>query len=264
MRRLIVSFLFYSKSFFQFINFFVILKNFELMKIKKKKLFLVLLTFGLLSPISKTFGQSEKFSIESNNEALNIYFGETLPSELLKGMGKENVVIQISDDKGNIVKKLNVVEFKNYPMTNPGMFNVHVHSDHIPNIADNECNHELHDKDYKVIVLPYRLNFDMSAIQFSRNLIGGVDMQNSYLTIPIEFLSASNESIKLSDFKLIGSGVNNTIVGTLSDKDLILNPGTNLLTFQLSGSVQTGTYVMFDFLDPTGRTVCYYYPNQIK
>jgi len=149
-------------------------------------------------------------------------------------------------------------------MTNPGMFNVHVHSDHIPNIADNECNHELHDKDYKVIVLPYRLNFDMSAIQFSRNLIGGVDMQNSYLTIPIEFLSAANESLKLSDFKLIGSGVNNTIVGTLSDKDLILNPGTNLLTFQLSGSVQTGTYVMFDFLDPTGRAVCYYYPNQIK
>lgn len=234
------------------------------MKFQKNKLLLVLLIVGFLSSVSQTFGQNEIRYTESNIDAISIYFGETLPNELLKGMGKENVVIQISDEKGNIVNNLNVIEFKNYPMSNPGKYNIHVHSDHNVNIADNQCNHELHDKDFKVIVLPYRLIFDMSAIQFSRNLIGGADMQNSSLTIPIEFSSASNEAMKLSDFKLIGSGVNNTIVGTLSEKDLILNPGTNLLTFQLSGSVQSGTYVMFDFLDPTGRTNCYYYPNQIK
>lgn len=234
------------------------------MKFQKNKLLLVLLIVGFLSSVSKTFGQNEILSTESNIDAISIYFGETLPNELLKGMGKENVVIQISDEKGNIVNELNVLEFKNFPMSNPGKYNIHVHSDHNANIADNQCNHELHDKDYEIIVLPYRLIFDMSAIQFSRNLIGGVDMQNSSLTIPVEFSSASNEAMKLSNFTLIGSGVNNTIVGTLSEKEMILNPGNNVLTFQLSGSVQTGTYVMFDFLDPSGRTYCYYYPNQIK
>jgi hypothetical protein len=234
------------------------------MKFQKNKLLLVLLIVGFLSSVSKTFGQNEIRSTESNIDALSIYFGETLPNELLKGMGKENVVIQISDVKGNIVNKLNATEFSKYTMSNPGKYNVHMHSDHNVNFDDNQCNHDLHDKDYTVNVLPYRLIFDMSAIQFSRNLIGGVDMQNSTLTIPVEFSSASNEAMKLSDFRLIGSGVNNTIVGTLSEKEMILTPGINLLTFHISGSVQTGTYVMFDFLDPTGRTLCYYYPNQIK
>lgn len=234
------------------------------MKIQKNKFLLMFFILGFLSQVSNAFGQNEILSSESNSNLISIYFGETLPHEILKGMGKENLVIQISDDKGNIVNKLNVIEFTNYTMSNPGKYDIHVHSDHIDNFDDNQCNHDLHDKDFKIIVLPYRLIFDLSAIQFSTNLVGGVDMQNSSLTLPIEFSSASNEAMKLSDFRLIGSGVNNTIAGTLSEKEMILNPGSNLLTFHLSGSVQTGTYVMFDFLDPTGRTICYYYPNQIK
>ena len=234
------------------------------MKIQKNKFLLMFFILGFLSQASNAFGQDKILSSEGNSNTISIYFGETLPHEILIGMGKENLVIQISDDKGNIVNKLNATEFSKYTISNPGKYNVHVHSDHNINFDDNQCNHDLHDKDYTVNVLPYRLIFDMSSIQFSRNLIGGVDMQNSTLTIPVQFLSASNQSMKLSDFKLFGSGVNNTIVGTLSEKEMILNPGVNLLTFHLSGSVQTGTYVMFDFLDPTGRTLCYYYPNQIK
>jgi len=82
------------------------------MSIRKNKLLLVFFIIGFLIPVSFAFGQNETLSSESNSNTLSIYFGETLPNEIITGMGKENVAIQISDDKGNIVKKLNVTRIQ--------------------------------------------------------------------------------------------------------------------------------------------------------
>jgi hypothetical protein len=234
------------------------------MKFHKNSVMLTFLILAFVGIVSNAYTQDELVSSEGKNDLLSSYFGEKLPKEIIKGMGKENLIIQISDDKGNVVQTLNTTEFAEYAITNPGQYTVHVHSDHASNISDNQCNHELHDKVIQLSVLPYRLVFDFTAIQFLRNLEGGVDMLNSTLTVPVEFTSSTNEPLKLSGFGLVGAGINNTIVGTLSGNEVTLKPGINLLTFQLSGSVQAGTYVMFDFLDPIGRTNCYYYPNQIK
>src|SRR5574343_666055 len=108
------------------------------MSIRKNKLLLVFFMIGFLISVSFAFGHNDTLSSAMNSNTFSIYFREILHNEIITGMGKENLAIQITDESGNIVKKLNLTEFKNYPLTNPGMFNVHVHSDHIPNIADNE------------------------------------------------------------------------------------------------------------------------------
>jgi hypothetical protein len=234
------------------------------MKFQKNSVMLPFLILAFVGLVSNAYTQDEMGSSERSNDLLRIYLGESLPKGIIKGMGKENLVIQLSDDKGNVVQTLNATELAEYTMTNPGEYTIHIHSDHASNVNENQCNHDLHDKKIQLTVLPYRLVFDFEAIEFSRNLVGGVDMLNSTLTLPVEFTSSTNEPQKLSGFSLVGAGINNTVVGTLSENEITLQPGINRLTFKLSGSVQTGTYVMFDFLDPSGRTNCYYFPNQIK
>ena len=68
----------------------------------------------------------------------------------------------------------------------------------------------------------------------------------------------------ISGFKFQTAGINTTLEGAIPNEQISLNPGTNLISYQLQGSATKNTYIMFDFFDMNGRVHSFGYNTQIK
>jgi hypothetical protein len=101
-------------------------------------------------------------------------------------------------------------------------------------------------------------------MKLSSEIIGGKEMENETLAIPVIVNTYSGEVLKTQELKVATAGVNTTLEGKSMGENLTLNQGENLVTYKLKGSTSRNTYIMFDFYDMNGRVHSFGYATQIK
>ena len=151
-------------------------------------------------------------------------------------------------------------EINNYTFETPGTYKITYFENKI--ILEGECNHTDFPEVMLIKVSPYKMDFDFSTIQFSKKLEAGVPIENCNLTIDVHLKSFSNDKVAFPNGKFVSAGIGTTINGQLLN-EIILKPGTNNLTYKISGSATTDTYIMLDFFDINEQVQSYYYPTKL-
>jgi hypothetical protein len=105
--------------------------------------------------------------------------------------------------------------------------------------------------------------YQFDQISFSTALKSGVNNE-LIITVPVEMQSFTHKAFKLPKLTINGAGVNTHLTGQLTSSTVSIAEGITNLTFQLSGTVEKGTYIMLDFEDPFGQIQTYYHPIQIN
>ena len=235
------------------------------MKIQINKILSGFLLSCLLSIMSMAHAQDDSQNIFSEQEQAHyIYFGDSIGMEILNDMELTNLSIIVKNDNDELVAQLNESTLKEFVFSTPGNYKIELSSDHVLEKSDKECNHLVHNRIISLLVLPYHLQFDFNKMNFSTELIGGKDMTSALLSIPVEVKIYSGASVNLEKLKFLTAGVNTTLEGITKSDDLILNPGVNLISYQMKGQVSNNTFIMFDFLDNYGLVHSFGYPTKIK
>jgi hypothetical protein len=222
-----------------------------------------LVIFGFLSLESTTYSQDNNQNIIPTQEHY-IYFSEGLGKDVLHNMELTNLTIIVKNELDELVVQLNESTLNEFVFSTPGVFSIELSSDHAKEEDLKECNHLVHNRLISLRVLPYHLKFDFNKTTFSSQLVGDKEMSSALLTIPIEVQTYSKSSIKLGKFKFQTAGINTTLEGETKNENLILNPGVNLISYQMKGKVSENTFIMFDFFDNYGLVQSFGYPIQIK
>jgi hypothetical protein len=209
------------------------------------------------------FAQNEKKQLNSE-EVWNVYLSEGIPQEVLNNMEMNSLIMVIRNDQGKSVATLPVETYKDFSFSIPGTYTVELTSEHLVASGHEDCNHSDHNRIVMLEVLPYSIQFDFDNMKLSTEIIGGKDMSNETLTIPVIVKTYSNQELKTGTLKLSTAGVNTTLQGNVKDEQLTLNEGVNLVAYQLKGSSSKNTYIMFDFYDMDGRIHSFGYTTQIK
>lgn len=229
----------------------------------KNKILVVVLLLVTFGQVSKSFAQNESKN-SLNSEVSQVYFGEGLPIEIFNNMEMNNLSIGIKNEQSKSIATLGNESVKDFRFSIPGTYTIELASEHIADSGHETCNHLEHNRTVLIEVLPYSIQFDFDKMQLSSEIIGGKEMTNETLTIPVVVKSYSGGGLKTPKLKVSTAGVNTSIEGNMKDEHLTLNQGVNLVTYQLNGSASKNTYIMFDFYDMNGRVHSFGYTTQIK
>jgi hypothetical protein len=221
---------------------------------------LILITFG---QVSKSFSQNEK-NHSLNTEVSQIYFGEGLPVGICNNMEMNNISIGVKNEQGESIATLGNESVKDFSFSMPGTYTIELMSEHVAVSGHEECKHSDHNRTVLIEVLPYSIQFDFDNMKLSSEIIGGKEMENETLAIPVIVNTYSGEVLKTQELKVATAGVNTTLEGKSMGENLTLNQGENLVTYKLKGSTSRNTYIMFDFYDMNGRVHSFGYATQIK
>ena len=229
----------------------------------KNKILVVVLLFVTFGQVSKSFAQNEnKFS--QNSEVRQVYFGEGLPIEIFNNMEMNNLSIGIKNEQSKSIATKTSESLEDFTFSVPGTYTIELASENIADSGHEECNHSDHNRTVLIEVLPYSIQFDFDKMKLSSEIVGGKEMANETLTIPVIVKTFSGGGLKTQELKVSAAGVNTTLEGNSKEENLTLNEGVNLVTYQLNGSASKNTYIMFDFYDMNGRVHSFGYTTQIK
>jgi len=144
----------------------------------------------------------------------------------------------------------------------PGNYQIDIQEPHHHDPDD--CGHAHLPQKLLIKVSGVKMTYDMASLILSKEIIRGQETEGTTLSISA-FVDIYDNIPKVFPFKTFESaGVNTNILGTLTNPNLVLNKGINILEFSLSGTALSSTYIMFDFLDFNGNIQCYYLMDQIK
>ena len=130
---------------------------------------------------------------------------------------------------------------------------------------DEECNHSNQIKTIDLVVLPISFNLNFDKATFTQTIHGGVDVSGSQLIIPSKISVFPEAAILCNELKVISSGVNASISGRLTeDASCTFVSGSKSLNFNLSGSADADTYIMFDVFLNNILIDTYYLPTKIS
>lgn len=233
------------------------------MTYRKNKILVVILILVTFGQVSKSFAQNEK-KHSQNAEVTQVYFGEGLPIDIFSNLEMNNLSIGIKNEQEKLVANLTAETFKDFNFSIPGTYTVELTSEHVDVSGHEECNHTDHNRIVWFEVLPYSIQFDFDNMKLSSEIIGGKEMDNETLTIPVIVKTYSGQELKTGTLKLSTAGVNTSLAGNMKDEHLTLNEGVNLVAYQLKGAASKNTYIMFDFYDMDGRVHSFGYTTQIK
>jgi hypothetical protein len=156
---------------------------------------------------------------------------------------KENRIISLSGNQIN-----------NYIFEKPGSYEISFsenkkHSD--------DCNHPQFPEKMLVKVNSVRMQFDFSKIDFSEKIQKGRDCENIIITVPVNITTKDNSSTSLSSPGLIIAGIGTTLTAKPLSQEVMIKDGVQFLKYQLSGTVNKDTYLMFDFFDFNNQVQTY-------
>jgi len=233
------------------------------MKIQKINVVFMCLILCFFSLVSDVLAQ-EYSSNPLSKEERTIYFGEGIPSDVFYNMKLENLSIEVMNSEGSLLANLNELTFTSFLFNIPGDYTIYLKSNETGNVNHKECNHEDHERTVDLHVMPYHISFLFDEMTFSSELIGGKNMSGNTLQIPVDVKLYNASNLLISGFKFQTAGINTTLEGAIPNEQINLNPGTNLISYQLQGSATKNTYIMFDFFDMNGRVHSFGYNTQIK
>jgi hypothetical protein len=190
-----------------------------------------------------------------NYKEIKISFGEKINIQDLN----ENCLFEIFGFETQIKGVGN--ELNDFVFFKPGNFEIKI----VENVNHdlNSCDHKHFPEKIIVKVSPIKFTFHFDEILFSSAIHVGVKTDNITLKIPVTIDVFENSTIDYNFSIVNTSGLKTNIKGTLLE-NVILKSGKQILTYNLSGQVQSETYIMFDFMDYNGNVVVYNHPNPIK
>ena len=193
--------------------------------------------------------------LEDENRIIKISFGQNFSYKLDEN--SQWTVINQKDQKtlANGIGSIDKLTF-----TEPGIYLIQLTDNKVHN--PNECDHDHSPSSLIVEVSSMEMIFDFNSIQFSQELIGGLELQNIEMSIEVDFKHYNNQPTEFSN-SVRSAGVGANITGIISAKQT-LTPGKNKLVYQLSGSAAKNTYIMFDFIDVNGQIQTYYHTSKIN
>lgn len=198
---------------------------------------------------------SQNNSQEARIEERVISFNDKFSYQL-----DENTSWSINNTKSNSSLKSGVGSITDFVFPEPGTYNVEISE----TVVAGNCNHGHFPDKIIVEVSPLKLAFDFSTIKFNNEIIGGQSQDNNTITVDVYFSNTKNESVEFNIGQFTTAGVGVSIEGKLVDEKTILTPGLNHLTYKLTGTATSQTYVMLNFIDINNQVVSYYLPTKIK
>lgn len=223
--------------------------NYLLQSLLKKTILAILLLF-----CATTFAQT---NVNLPKEIKTISFGEKLKLSNLD----QNIVATIFNLTTNIKISLRGNEINNFIFETPGVFEVAFKDEHIPNAE--ECVHNSLPEIMLLKVSPYKMHFDFSTITFNKKITAGAELENIEMSLNVDVKTYDNNQFVFEKGQMVAAGIGTTIVGKLINNPYVLSPGSNKLTYKISGSATKDTYIMFDFFDVNDQVQSYYYPTKL-
>jgi hypothetical protein len=230
-----------------------------LIKITRYSLFVFLFSITSALQAQNLINVSTKTELNGINEKPYklISFGEKINF----GKIQHPIVWTVLSVDSNSQVVLNGQEINNYVFETPGIYQITTLESKSP--SDNECNHSSFPESFLIKVSPIQMVFDFSTLTFNKALEGGVNLENTTLSLNVNLKSYTNEPVVFSKAKVIAAGVGTTISGQLVNDDQTLNVGSNKLVYKLTGSATKDSYIMLDFFDLNDQVQSYSYPTKL-
>ena len=202
-------------------------------------------------------------SSENNSRTLNqnpyktISFG----GKINLGKMQHPIAWTVSSFDSNNEVLLNGEEINNYVFETPGTYKITSREN--KSISENECNHASFPESFIIKVSPTQMVFDFSTLIFNKALEGGVNVDNTTLSLNVNLKTFTNEPVPFSKGKMISAGIGTTITGELLADSITLKPGINKLVYRLRGNATKDTYIMLDFFDINNQIQTYYFQTKL-
>ena len=221
--------------------------------------------FFVLILLTTSIVQGQELStLSSENESRtlnqNPYKTISFGGKINLGKMQHPIAWTVSSFDSNNEVLLNGEEINNYVFETPGTYKITSREN--KSISENECNHASFPESFIIKVSPTQMVFDFSTLIFNKALEGGVNVDNTTLSLNVNLKTFTNEPVPFSKGKIQSAGIGTTIKGQLLNA-VILKPGNNKVNYKLSGAASKDTYIMFDFFDVNEQVQTYYYPTKL-
>ncbi len=128
----------------------------------------------------------------------------------------------------------------------------------VDNTASHEpggCEHSPLPERITVKVGDVRMKFDLEGVTLSDVIVGGASTDGIKLRVPVdvEVFEGSTRELTVPDARAAGIGT--TIVARPMMPMMVLTNGRTMIEYSLSGMAESGSYIMFDLVDPNGQVV---------
>lgn len=235
-------------------------QNFKTVLISMRHFFFVL----ILLTTSIVQGQ-ELSTLSSENESRtlnqNPYKTISFGGKINLGKMQHPIAWTVSSFDSNNEVLLNGEEINNYVFETPGTYKITSREN--KSISENECNHASFPESFIIKVSPTQMVFDFSTLIFNKALEGGVNVDNTTLSLNVNLKTFTNEPVPFSEGKMISAGIGTTITGELLADSITLKPGINKLVYRLRGNATKDTYIMLDFFDINNQVQTYYFQTKL-
>lgn len=196
---------------------------------------------------------------------INLSYGEAINPELLYYGASKDITWVVKDSNQQVIAQ-GIGGLANYVFEKPGTYiaeltlNVvyekvsggsHGHDHYIINGA-RSCGLPYYPKAIQINVSNVKMQFLFDEFKLKNPLVGGVVIGNT-LSVPVMVTTYDGNPFNYTYRIVKTAGVRTSLIATLDEKYTIIKPGKTTLRYNLSGSVESGTYIMFDFLDASGN-----------
>lgn len=232
----------------------LIFNLFSAIHLKKTNLFFAM---GLLFISFDVIAQTNFFAgTESNlNEKQQFYKVISFGEKIDFGNVENTASWTITNTKESIVVNLKGTKINTYIFEKPGIYEIKFSENKMH--KSDECQHPMFSENMIVKVNSVKMIFDFSKIQFSEKIQKGKNYDNLIITVPVNIIIKEKTQAKYKAPSMTISGIGSSLIAKPINDELIIKNGIQLLKYQLSGTVNKETYLMFDFFDLNNEVQTY-------
>lgn len=177
------------------------------------------------------------------------------------GTVEEDARWTIINTKENRIISLYGNQINGYVFDQPGTYEVSFSE---IKKQQNECSHPSYPDKMVIKVNPVKMTFDFSKINFSEKIQRGRNCDDIVITVPVTIAAKDNSVAKLNAPGLTIAGIGSNLTAKPLNGSILIQNGVQVLRYQLSGSVDKESYLMFDFFDLNNQVQTYNLPDIVN
>jgi hypothetical protein len=181
---------------------------------------------------------------------LHIAFGESIAG-VWEGSLQKNTGWSIAKAGGGVVRTGTGRDLLTFVFDAPGTYRVDILAS--TSADEEEREHAPPPGSFKVIVGAVRMTFDLAHATLSQPILGGQPTDHIELRIPVDVAVFGGGTADVDVPEAHTAGVGTTVIAQPAEPRITLNSGVRTMTYRLSGTVPSGSYIMFDLVDANGR-----------
>jgi hypothetical protein len=222
---------------------------------------LIMVSFTAIGQNANSVGKG-KGNSDDNGIFKTISFGEKNDFGEVDSSAKWTI-INTTDDT---VVNLNGNQINDFIFEKPGTYELRFFGNDKRNDGGHkeDDNHSLFPEKIIIKVSSIKMIFDFSKIVFSEKIQKGKNCNNIVITVPVKISVKGNKGMKLKSPNLVIAGIGSELIAKPVQQEVVVSNGIQLLKYQLSGTVNKETYLMFDFFDFNNQVQTYNLLESIK